>query len=613
MTRRTGWILAVTTMALLIAAAAVVLGVGAWAKDFENAAIAGKAQAEAGVRSLAAQEATAAASQFEAASNSFGDAKRSLGFGWVVSAARAIPWVGRQYAAARTLVEIGLDGSAAGTELSGLLQEASASSGTTDTTGGLVGLLVRGHARIESAMASLSDAADRGASLSTEGLLPQLAVEVGAAQSTLLKLAPLVGRARSLLPVLSYLTSGDRRLLVLSQDGAEIRPTGGFVGSYGLIDIGPRGFKLEKYADIYTLPYGRGHGSAFQSANQSIDFPSSARAILAVWRGFRQPPVDGVIAIDTVSVQDMLSATGPIQVPGYGEAFTSENLLVRLLYLVEVVQGGQPTRKNVLAALATQLIDRVLGASPGVMADSALAYEKSADAKHIQMYFTDPGVQGSVEALGWSGRVAPPAGTTDVVAVSNTMNVAGKINYAIKKTIAYEVGLRQDGSAETTLVLGYANVGAYLPRLTTVFKDLLRVYRNPGVDFPAIAPSGGKTATVVEFGFPAEVRTFYVLRGQSRVETLTARVPDAIRADAGAATTSSRASHYRLYVVRQDDLEDVPTTVTVTAPPGWRLIAASARLTASGAPVSVTLAGDRVLMALPLSGDLELDVRLASP
>ena len=40
---------------------------------------------------------------------------------------------------------------------------------------------------------------------------------------------------------------------------------------------------------------------------------------------------------------------------------------------------------------------------------------------------------------------------------------------------------------------------------------------------------------------------------------------------------------------------------------------ASARLVAPGTPVPVATEGDRVRMALPLSGDLVLDVRLASP
>ena len=130
--------------------------------------------------------------------------------------------------------------------------------------------------------------------------------------------------------------------------------------------------------------------------------------------------------------------------------------------------------------------------SPGDLAKSALALGKAADAKHVQMYFTDPGAQAAVDALGWSGRVAPPAGTTDVVAISNAMNKPGKVNFAMKKSIDYDVQLQPDRSAETTLVLGYANTGPYRRSLPADFRDWLRVYRIPGTVFPRTGPTAAR-------------------------------------------------------------------------------------------------------------------------
>lgn len=60
MTRSTRRIVLSAAIVLLLAAAAVAAGV--WAKDIANAAVTGKAQAQAGARSLAAQDATAAVS-----------------------------------------------------------------------------------------------------------------------------------------------------------------------------------------------------------------------------------------------------------------------------------------------------------------------------------------------------------------------------------------------------------------------------------------------------------------------------------------------------------------------------------------------------------------------
>ena len=41
------------------------------------------------------------------------------------------------------------------------------------------------------------------------------------------------------------------------------------------------------------------------------------------------------------------------------------------------------------------------------------------------------------------------------------MNRGDKINMAMRKTIDYRVALMPDHSAESTLVLGYANTGTY--------------------------------------------------------------------------------------------------------------------------------------------------------
>ena len=568
-------------------------------------------------------DATAAVSEFSAATRSFSSVTRSLGPDWIAPAVQSIPWAGRQYAATRALASIGLDGSVAGLELAEALRESPAASTAASPTGRLGALLSTGRKHIDTALASLSDASSRADALSADGLAPPLASAVRSVQAALRAATPFLGRSHALLQLESYLLSGNHRLLVVSQDGAELRPTGGFAGSFGIVNVGPTGVQLEKYQDVYVLPDPPGrvpqptgmlvgrNDFKFRDANWWIDFPTSARAMLGFWRTYNQPPVDGIIAVDTVAMRDLLAALGPVRVPSYNETFTAKNLLQRLLYLVEVKPMSQSDNKAVLTALAAELEKRVLGAKPDELAKAALALGKAADAKHVQMYFTNPDAQAAAEQLGWSGRVLPPAGTTDVVAISNAMNQPGKVNIALKKTIDYRVLLQPDRSADTTLVLGYANTGAYPLPWSSVFRDWLRVYRAPGTVFPGTTTSGGKTVTMVEFGFPAEARTFALSHGQIRSETLTARVPEAMHTASTPAATSGDA-HYQLYLVRQADLEDIPTTITVTAPSGWRVISANAWLTASGAPLPVTSEQERVRMAFPLSGDTALDVRLAT-
>ena len=440
----------VTAVAVLV----ILLVAGAywWAAGLASVAKKGKAEAAAGATRLASLDATGAASQFGAAKRSFSRAKGMLGPDWLGAAVGAVPLVGRQYSTARALVAIGLDGSTAGAELAAALQAPTARAGASPTSG-LGSLLTTRRGSVDAALAALLDVADRAASLDERGLVSPLAKEVRSVKAALRGAAPFLDRFRALLPLEKYLLSSTHRILVVSQNGAELRPTGGFTGSYGVIEVGPTGVRLEEYRDIYALPdppyldvfllpdlpdrFRPPPGArmtsdfGFREANWSIDFPTSARAMLGFWRDYRQPPVDGIVIVDTIAMEYLLEALGPVRVPSFSETFTPENLLTRLLYYTSV-KGGEG-RKDVLVALAKELEQRVLAASPGELVKVAQALAKAADAKHVQVYFTDPGAEAAVVALGWSGRIAPPGGTTDLLVISNAMNLGSKVNMAMKQ------------------------------------------------------------------------------------------------------------------------------------------------------------------------------------
>ena len=608
-TRRAVVVTAVVLLVLIGASLAFVR----WASGVSTAATQGRSHLSLGAHALASMDATTAATEFGAASRNFATVTDALGPEGVAGLASSIPWLGRQYAVVKELAGVGTDVSRAGTTLSEALRDASSSSDATDSPHGIEALLGAGHTNLTSALSSLFDAADRASRISTEGLLPPLEKAVDSLRSSLSDYAPALERGRRMLPLLTYIGT-DRRILVVSQDGAELRPTGGFAGSYGVVRVGPSGVKLETYHDVYDLPNsGRitpppgalmSKHFGFRDANWWLDFPTSARSMLGFWKAAGQAPVDGIVAIDTVMMEDVLAVTGPVEVAKFHQTFTADNLLNRLLYLVEIKKVG----KGVLSALAQQLEQRVLDSDVATLAKSADALKKAADSKHLQAYLADPAAEEALELLGWSGSAALPPHGTDLLAISNAMTKPGKVNTGMYKTVRYGIGLHADGSADSTLVLTYANTAPFPLSLPSIFRDWLRVYRAPGTVFVS-RQRGSAVSTTTEFGLPAEIRTFTLLRGQRTTQTLLARIPAAI---AGGGTNGSGPT-YRLRVIRQNDLQEVPTTITVTAPPGWRVAGASARYTAPGTPTPVTVQGGRVTLSVGLWGDLELDVRFIKP
>jgi len=283
-------------------------------------------------------DATAAAEQFGDANREFAAMAHALDAGWASGAAATIPWVGRQYDAAQSLAAIGVDGSLAGVELAEALRSAPPATATAEATGQAGSQLSPKFAHVKSALDHLSSALSRADTLSADGLVGPLASAVRSVQDTLREVVPSGSRGRAMLELGTYLLSGNHRILVVSQDGAELRPTGGWAGSFGIVTVGTDGVQLESYRDVFVLPDPPGVVTPppgalqttdfnFRNANWWLDFPTSASKMLEFWNAYGQEPVDGIVVIDTVVMSDLLEIVGPITVPVHNETFTSENLL----------------------------------------------------------------------------------------------------------------------------------------------------------------------------------------------------------------------------------------------------------------------------------------------
>lgn len=619
------WALGVAALLLLLALVGAGSSAVQWAKGFEALAASGRADAKAGLKSLGAGDGPAALASFEKAEQEFRAARDQLGPQWL----RDTPWLGRQLAVADDLAAIGAAGARAGAHAARLLGV------TGDVTGDdrLAQLLTLARPHLDGALSSLVEVADRAERLSPDGLAGPLAEAVVDVQQELEPLALVLSRSEALLELERYLFSGQHRFLVLAQNSAQLRATGGFPGTYGLVGIGPDGFTLEHFADIYSLPDttaklplpdGWRMSAArltMRSANWWQDFPTSADTVLRIWRGLdpAQPAVDGVIAIDLPAIRDLLEVFGPIRVPESDVALTADNVVVQLGYIVEVEHSGQTSdqRKDAVVSLAKAVMKRLTRLSDDEFLPTMKALAASANGRHVQGFLSDPAAQASLVAAGWSGAVDPPAGTTDLVAVNNTVIARpAKGNLGVDKTLGYSVRLAADGAAATTLRLGYSKDHANpLGWHQEAFPNQVRVHRAMGT-----TGSGKGFGEIDDLsGLPTFANAFTLPKGRSATVELAATVPDALRAGTAAALPGMPATaapatgepwHYRLLLVKQADLVDTAATVTVTAPDGWRIVTGTAWFRTGGGVVDTTLSEAEVKVQTPLEQDLLVDVLL---
>ncbi len=626
---------------LAVGAVCACLGLLWWGMTVQDRAQQGRDALQAGVAALGNHDASTAQEQFARAEDHFGEVQGLTSWAWL----EPVPFLGRQIAAVNDVATIGKEGSAAGEEAAAVLKMVWSSKADTNMND----TIKVGAPHIIAALDSFDKLAAAADGLSSEGLVSPLADVVNEVQTALEPAKPLLAHASEISTATRYLLSSEHRFLVLSQNNTELRPTGGFMGSYGLVTIGPDGISLEKYADIYSLPTSSfttktpaGASMIAQSfkmrdANWWIDFPTSAQTILDFWDKMDtpQPKVDGVIAIDLVTIQSLLEVFGPITLDEYGKTFTADNLVETLTVLVQEELAASSThRKDVLVPLATELLSRVMSAQGDQAIGLIQTTMKLAGERRIQVFTRDDDVQSSLVGLGWAGAMDLPDGTTDVLSVVDAVVFPSKMNIDVDKSIDYSVKLNDDGSADTTIRLDYTKGDKFsIPGQRTWFGTYTRVYRPSGSTLTGATSKRSKSATGIPAraeqkptlgGGSSELPTissaFAVQQGETRTETYRTHVPDAVakgsapelpgqpKVDASSAATK----YYRLLLVKQPDLTDTQTSVTITVPDGWKVGSVSGWRRASGETIDVTVKGNTVTFKGPLAADTVIDVSLES-
>lgn len=191
-----------------------------------------------------------------------------------------------------------------------------------------------------------------------------------------------LGSAQTATEVLPGLVGADgpRDYLLVFQNNAEIRATGGLPGSWarvhaedGLLtmeeqgaggDFGERASPVLPLGKNERRLYGEQLGTYFRDANFTPDFPRAAALMAARWEEeVGTAELDGVMTIDVVGMSYLLEGIGSVRAPG--ATVTADNLVETLLSTAyEVLPEDQ--QDDYFAAAARELFEAAKGdlASP---------------------------------------------------------------------------------------------------------------------------------------------------------------------------------------------------------------------------------------------------------
>lgn len=279
----------------------------------------------------------------------------------------------------------------------------------------------------------------------------------------------------------------DLRLLVLSQDSLELRPTGGYVGSYGVLRFSGGTVRLETYEATETLPEPQVKVApppdlepwlprwwGLSNVNWWPDFPTTARAAKDMYARHGGGEIGGVVALTEHAVARLIGALGPVHVPGYDEPVVEKGFERRVLHEVELKRPLDQPRKRFLTELSKVVFERLFDPPPGRMPALARAIDRSVGAGDIQAWFAEPGLQRLVEGTAWSGAL-PTVGGDFLMLVDANLS-GSKANLDLVKEAGYEVTRRGDGWLRARLEVTVRNEGDHHPDLNPYYNGFLRIY-----------------------------------------------------------------------------------------------------------------------------------------
>lgn len=304
--------------------------------------------------------------------------------------------------------------------------------------------------------------------------------------------------------------NGPRTYLFLFQNNHELRPTGGFIGSYAHLDIRD-GRVRNFFVDGIFNPDGQlkenivppepiqkiSAAWSLHDSNWFPHFPTSAEKAIFFYEKTGGPTVDGVITFTPTILRHLLEVTGPITLEPYGITIDASNFMPLLQTEVEENYNREENNpKAVLSDLMNELLRRLMLVSNfDQMKQVGEALVTGLNERHILLYVRHAITQSLIEGAGWAGSILDTP--YDYLSVVHT-NVNGyKTDGVIDETLSHEVEIQPNGELIDTVSITRKHRGGKTPYewWNKVNADYMRVY----VPFGSILLSAeGMTREVVE-------------------------------------------------------------------------------------------------------------------
>ena len=354
--------------------------------------------------------------------------------------------------------------------------------------------------------------------------IPQITEAVQQGRSKFKELASLTDTASRLADVLPKMfdldssegsSSGPRTYLVLAQNNAELRATGGIPTAWATltIDAGkismstfgdpPRNglFSQDEAASVLTAEernlFSTKMATDYPDINFTPDFPRVADIARQIWHRAGHDGVDGVISVDPVFLQRLLKVAGPVTLSD-GTVMSGDNAEQRILNQIYIDTDTQAEQTDFFTMAASEIFTHVLKNVDGKNQQLVQTFQKSVSDGHLYVWSAHEGEQQRISGTTIAGELQsnPAHSVTGVYFNDATM---GKMDWYLKREVTSTYDKTYpSGAKQYTIHIKLTNTADAAK--VNAAPDLLRGYDHNG------NPRTGEIETVLYVYAPDEGR-----------------------------------------------------------------------------------------------------------
>lgn len=308
---------------------------------------------------------------------------------------------------------------------------------------------------------------------------------------------------------------GEHHLLILFGNSAELRPGGGFLGSFADLLFGSSTIGKITVHDINEVDRGfaanvvppkpaQGIVTRWRAAdaNWFFDYPESARKTLEFMgrsSSYASSTLVGAILISPKVIQDLLMATGPVSLDDGKTTVTADTIISLIQREVQEGQAsGAANPKEILSKLLPPLEMKLQNLEPEATEKLIASAREWIRNRDVAIYMEDPELAKVVSyyRADASSYAIPQNFSGDYFAAVNANLGGGKSDARISDTIDFESYLRSDGVIENRVaVVRESSATAsdeWWYRVTN--QNYLQVFTPPGAILTATG--GGKSRSI---------------------------------------------------------------------------------------------------------------------